>query len=111
MKKRRGRGPKGQVRGKQQKRGVGHFAEGKDSARPNQSGQGTQYSNRIGEKLQDEPAHGCIEQPIARNFTCIGLREANVTQACFIDANPGPGNRRGVALYPNDLSRRADQSG
>jgi len=111
MKKRCSRGPKRQVRGKQQKRSVGHFVEGKDSTRPNQSGQGAQCGNRIREKLQNEPAHGSVEEPIARNFTCIGLREADVMQACFIGTNPSPGDRRGVALYPNDLSRRADQSG
>ena len=46
-------------------------------------------------------------------FTCIGLREANVPQACFSDAPTRTLARAigGVALYPNDLSRRADQSG
>jgi len=70
-----------------------------------------QNGNRIGEKLQDETAHGCIKGSVARYFACIGLGEAHIVQARFGHANPGPGDRLSVALYPNDLPRRTNEAG
>jgi hypothetical protein len=70
-----------------------------------------QNGNRIGEKLQDETAHGCIERSVARNFACIGLYEAHIVHACFGHANSSPGDRLSVALYSNDFSRRTNETG
>jgi hypothetical protein len=111
MQERSARGPKRQVRRKQKKRGVTHFAESKDTARPNQPRQGAQDANGIGEKLQDETAYGCVKGSVGRNFACIGLGEAHIVQARFSHANSSPGDRLGVALYSNDLSRRTNETG
>ena len=98
------------MRGKRENGRPTWFVKGYDSAATDQLRQGTQRGNRIGQKLQNEAAHHCIEWFDVRKFAHIRLREAHIMQGRLSHANSGSGYRARIAFYSNHLSCRTHKS-
>jgi|SRR5580700_1126696 hypothetical protein len=82
----------------------------KNSSRTNQPRHVAQCGEGIGEKLENETTHGCIEWLVVRDLVHIGLGEAHIAQARLGHASPSSGDGVGIALYARDFSRRTNQS-